>query len=115
MMMRASHGQHAPEPSSWVGPTASTRWSGARATCGPWLIKSACAARVVRTSLPVNLVWNEHASRPRAHALGHRRVTSYEATMGGTAYGGHRVAAVGWTGVRAYNISAPVGLAGTAI
>ena len=41
MTMRASRGQHAPETSLRFGPTASTRWSSARATCGPWLIKSA--------------------------------------------------------------------------
>ena len=101
MKMRAPRGQHAPVPSSWVESTASTRWLGARATCEPWLIKAAEHGRVVRASLPFSLVWNAHASRPRARALGHQRVTSYEATMGGTAYHEHRKVAVGWTEVRA--------------
>ena len=55
-----------------------------------------CSGRE-RASLPVNLMWIEKASRPRARALGHQRVVSYEATMGAMAYAGHRKAAVGWT------------------
>ena len=51
MMMRASRGQHAPEPSSLVASTASTRWSGARATCEPWLIKAAERTRSCRESV----------------------------------------------------------------
>ena len=47
----------------------------------------------------VQVAW---ASRPLDRALGHKSVTTYEATTGGTAYGGHGNAADEWTdGARA--------------
>ena len=61
----------------------------------------------MRASLTVKLMWNTQASRPHARALGHQRVTSYEATISGTDYGEHRKAAVGWTEERASAASGP--------
>ena len=64
---------------------------------GHGIIKAACQRRTSGAAFMLELTWLGQATRPRARTLGHRRVTSYEATMGGTAYGEHRKAAVGWT------------------
>ena len=64
---------------------------------GLGFIKAARQQRTTGAAFTLELTWLGQATRPRVRALGYRRATSYEATMGGTAYGEHRKAAVGWT------------------
>jgi hypothetical protein len=85
-------GRYWPEAVARMLPTASKRKLGAFKM--PW---AACQRRTSGAAFTLELTWLGQATRSRARTLGHRRVTSYEATMGGIAYGGHRKAAVGWT------------------
>ena len=68
-------------------------------------IKAACQRRTSDVAFTLELTWLGQATKPRARALRHRRVTTYEATIGGTAYGEHRKAAVGWMEARASTAS----------
>ena len=100
--MRACGGPQSPVSTPWVLPTAPERVCLARAT--PWTLvdlggmTSSKRPRRLHGQGRLGRLGVE-ATRPRA--LTYHRTTLYEATMGGTACGGHGKSAVGRAQVRA--------------